>query len=217
MVSAEQPVTQANEGYPTLRIIRPVIDLSVNYRGQLLAEAEKYGIQHGHIYSYLNDNSHVPLISPNEIINLHQALDITPSDDSVGKLADYLDKELPDTFNEELFLSLSSLKRKRITLKQGSRHEYKATLFSSSVNQRLVQERSVAMGALYRFFHITKPSTLDQDQIWTVKNPGRLLAIRLSGPDSNIGRMHRLMAETNIIPKRLTLDSFKTEDFSASN
>jgi hypothetical protein len=217
MLSAEQAEIPASEGWPTLRILRPVTDLPANYLGQLLAEAEKYGIKRNHIYSYLNGNSHVPLISPGEIINLHQALDITPTDDSVGDLADYLDEVLPKTFDQELLISLRSLKRVQITLKQGSRHEYRATLFRSDIKPRLIQERSVAMEALYRYFNVTDPSTLDQDRIWINKNPGRILTVRLSGSDSNIGRLYRLMAETNVIPKLLTLGPVKIEDFLAAD
>jgi hypothetical protein len=206
-----QPVYQE----PSIRVVRRVRKLPDDYRERLFATVLELGIPRHDAVVFLKARGHLALIAANEVINIHRALGVEPTEEGMDRLEDYLDKNLPIELNERLPIDLKPLDQ--ITEKaydqsgcQSDRDPVMTSVFQSPENDRMVGERYAAQQAIYQFFEIENPESLSPETIWTNAETGRLKVVRINGNES-IAIMEERINDLEIIPNEIKLGGVKID------
>lgn len=204
--------------YPSLRLVRDVVDLPEDFDARLGAEVDELGFPDKTDIYLLDSESCVSLISPTEILNFHRLVDREPSENAMTELADYLETELPSGLDEPMPIKIKPINRffHRLPADPRSASDHVDHCdFVSTFNKPLRTERQLAKDALYKFFEVN-PKATDGTKIWEKydwkKYETTRLVVASATGRQNIQRITRLILESDILPAELTLGPATIEE-----
>ena len=198
---------------PGFHIVREVIELPEDFDIRMLQELKtRPAIERFSVEILLESDSYVPIISSEEVLNLHEALGRELTMDRSNDIIDFLTTRFPSPPTDRMTIELRPLDKRYgkemgdLQFSQGRTSQF--CNFRAPFHGRLQRQRRMAKEALYEFFDVDRESFgLDDQDIWEdprSSDIGHLLVATAMGP-SNIANMDALLTKTRVLPLGVTL------------
>ena len=209
MGNCENFDTAETDSVPSLEIVRDILDLPKDFNRLVQTGLKDLRIlDKRDVEVYLEPSSCMKLVTFDEILNLHDVVVKEPTDEAMFDLAEYLECELPDTFDETVLFNIGELDEKNESMPGYGGKSIHYSLVRSRFNKRLKTERNIAKNTLYNYFGIDASSE-SMRGVWTSRNIGRILIAKVVGRP-NIVKVGDMLSD--LVPNDVTLGMATIEE-----